>query len=436
MLPGGRRIVSGSYGGRLIVWDFETGRELYRLIGPAGILGLDPLPDGRRVLTAEANGIVRLRDLSEESARLRDLARVGQWERAMAMGSASLKDPRLRLVWAWRCAQNQQWEQATADPSLGAPQAEGMGMRQIPLLDPLLEGQLRSGKGPAAKVVMINLTRRFYIGYVLDRNGRRQENFTLAVGEGFILPCEAKDCFLITEKEGKPLGAFVAGTGANLLVVTEATRSTDIELPRDSEYVDLLVQTVAAHGRSEPAEAVLAQVQNQMPGDPKIDRAIAEAYARWGLWDKAASALARRLDRDPSDHWDWYSAAVLCLQRGDLEGYRRHCRRMLDRFVATDDPAVAERTARVCLLTGETLDDQQRPDQLAERAVRAGGQHASLKWSQQAKALAEYRQGRFPSALEWIDKSQALDAGNAQRYLETENLLIAALATPAAQPRG
>ena len=192
-------------------------------------------------------------------------------------------------------------------------------MRQIPLLDPLLEGQLRSGKGPAARVVMINLTRRFYIGYVLDRNGRREENFTLAVGEGFILPCEAKDCFLMTEKEGKPLGTFVAGTGANLLVVTEAQESARFGLPRDPEYADLLIQAVAARGPSKAAQAFLAQLEKRMPDDPKIDRAIGNAYARWGLWDKAANAFAQQLGRDDADHWDWFCAAVLSLKRGDAK---------------------------------------------------------------------------------------------------------------------
>ena len=115
---------------------------------------------------------------------------------------------------------------------------------------------------------------------------------------------------LLTEKDGKSLGLVVVGTGVNLVVVSEGPRSIDIGLPRDPEYVDLLVQTVAAHGGSELAENFLAQVQKQMPGDPRIDQAIVHVYARWGLWDKAASVLTRRLVRDPSDHGDWYCGAV------------------------------------------------------------------------------------------------------------------------------
>jgi tetratricopeptide (TPR) repeat protein len=301
-------------------------------------------------------------------------------------------------------------------------------MRQIPLLDSLLEGQLRSGKGPAARVVMINLTRRFYIGYVLDRNGRREENFTLAVGEGFILPCEAKDCFLMTEKEGKPLGAFVAGTGANLLVVTESEESARFGMPRDPDYADQLIQAVAARGPAKAAQAFLAQLESRMPDDPKIHRAIGNAYARWGLWDKAANALAQQLRRDDVDHWDWVCAAILSLKRGDAKEYRQLCRRMLDRFATTDDPMVAEHTASICLLSAERVDDQGRPEQLAERAVKAGGEPASLKRFQQARALAEYRQARYTAALAWLEKSRTLDAGPAQRELEPETLLIGALA--------
>jgi serine/threonine-protein kinase len=287
VLRGGHQIVSGDQAGRLIVWDLETGRELFRLNGRAGILGLDPLPDGRAVLTAEANGIVRLRDLSRESARFRDLAGLGQWDEALSLNPTP-RDPRVCLALAWYRAANKQWDNANADTSLAARAADAMGLRPIPLLDPNLEGQLRSGRGPAASVILINLTRRFFNGFVLNKDGRREPVFTLDVGEGFSLPCEAKDCFLMAEKHDKPLGIFIAGTGVSLLVVTEASSSPEITLPRDPDYVNLLLQVVAAQGPSKPAQAFLDQIQKQVRGDPRLDRALADARAHWSQPDKPA----------------------------------------------------------------------------------------------------------------------------------------------------
>jgi serine/threonine-protein kinase len=426
-LPGGNRVVSGSTGGSLIVWDYETGRELHRLLGSAGILGLDPLPDGRRVLTAEANGVVRLRDIAEESARFRELARIGQWQQALALDPAP-KDPRVRLGLAWSLAQAGQWDKANSDPTLAAPATEGMGLRRIPLLDAHLEGQLRSGRGPSAAVVLINLSRRSFNGYVLNRNGKREENFTLEAGEGFVLDCEVKDCFLMAEKNGGPLGTFVAGAGRSLLVVTESPQAAEIVVPRDPEYAELLLQAVAAHGASTPAQAFLTQLEKQIPNVSQIDRAIGNAYASWGQWDKAAAAFTRRLDRDPSDHWDWFCAALLSLQRGDAAAHRQLCRRMLEKFAAMDDPLVAERLAWVCLLTSGKSDENGRPAQLAERAIKAGGEPSALKRFQQSKALVEYRQGRAEGALQWIEKSRAQSAGALDRCLEPMSLLVAALA--------
>src|SRR5262249_52364431 len=57
-----------------------------------------------------------------------------------------------------------------------------------------------------------------------------------------------------------------------------------------------------------------------------------DGYPHPGRPDRAAADFAAALDLSPGDNWDWYRAAVLWAWIGDRDGYRRHCRRMLDRY--------------------------------------------------------------------------------------------------------
>ena len=59
-LPDGRHAVWGTQRGRLVVWDFAEWRELTHFDQGAGHLGIAALPGSFRVLTADADGVVRL----------------------------------------------------------------------------------------------------------------------------------------------------------------------------------------------------------------------------------------------------------------------------------------------------------------------------------------------------------------------------------------
>ena len=73
-----------------------------------------------------------------------------------------------------------------------------------------------------------------------------------------------------------------------------------------------------------------------------------ELYARGGQWQKAAADYAAAIKAHPEDHVLWYQAAAIWLEAGDQDAYRRHCQEMLRRFGETDDPTIAERTAKMC----------------------------------------------------------------------------------------
>jgi hypothetical protein len=83
---------------------------------------------------------------------------------------------------------------------------------------------------------------------------------------------------------------------------------------------------------------------------------------------------------------------------GDPEGYRRACERALDRFSKTSDPAIAERTTKICLLLPNAGVDLNAVSQMAEVATTKATDRGLLGWIELAKCLLQYRQGLFVEA--------------------------------------
>src|SRR5262249_3487586 len=100
-----------------------------------------------------------------------------------------------------------------------------------------------------------------------------------------------------------------------------------------------------------------------------------EGLFRLGRFPAADQTFQEAIRRAPYAHWNWHRDAPLCLLLDDVEGYRRDSRQMLARFSQTDDPKIAERTAKTCLLLPDAVSDLAPVLQLAERAVTGTQQH-------------------------------------------------------------
>jgi serine/threonine protein kinase/WD40 repeat protein/tetratricopeptide (TPR) repeat protein len=129
---------------------------------------------------------------------------------------------------------------------------------------------------------------------------------------------------------------------------------------------------------------------------------LGDTLARLGRWDQALAAIGQLAEMDPGNHWYMYVTAALHLRAGDVAAYRRACRAMLERFGDTDQPDVAERTAKTCLLAPGAVTDLDRVLRLADRAVTGTEKHRWYRWFVFGKALAEYRAGRHAQAVEWL----------------------------------
>jgi WD40 repeat protein/serine/threonine protein kinase/predicted Zn-dependent protease len=174
------------------------------------------------------------------------------------------------------------------------------------------------------------------------------------------------------------------------------------------------------------ADEVFTRVARLRPTDRRLWVARARRFANRAQWREAAPALARAVELDPSDHFGWYCQAALCLELDDAEGYRRACREMLARFRDTDNPNVAERTAKTCLLVPDAVADLAPVVDLVGRATTGREQHGDYPWFLLCRGLADYRAGRFADAVDRLDR--CLAAGGRAPYRDVLAHLVLAMA--------
>ncbi|MBI3850935.1 MAG: serine/threonine protein kinase [Verrucomicrobia bacterium] len=126
--------------------------------------------------------------------------------------------------------------------------------------------------------------------------------------------------------------------------------------------------------------------------------------ARTRHWQEAAADFSRSVEFEPENHEAYHALAPLLVQSGDLQGYRQLCAQELARFRSTSDPRIAERTAKDCLILPDSGVDLSTVNAWADIAVTAGKDRVYAPWFQFCKGLAEYRQGHFAGAVDWMQK--------------------------------
>jgi hypothetical protein len=101
---------------------------------------------------------------------------------------------------------------------------------------------------------------------------------------------------------------------------------------------------------------------------------------------------------------------------------------MLDRFRQTTDPAIAERTAKACLIVPLDGPEQAAACDLADRAVAMAQGHWVQPWAEATRALAAYRREQFADAVAWADHCLSRGPGDWNRELPSHLVRAVALA--------
>jgi serine/threonine-protein kinase len=176
-------------------------------------------------------------------------------------------------------------------------------------------------------------------------------------------------------------------------------------------------------GRLDEAHDHYRQVLRLDPTNWEVLDGLTSVLLRLGRGQEAQATWRKVLDANPPAARAWFGYAELCSFFGQEEEYRRARRALLKRFGASNEPFVAEPVSRACLLLPAAGDELRQAAALADRAMaaRASTPEWVYRYYLFAKGLAEYRQGRWDSAI-------SVMGGEASRVMGPAPRLVLALA--------
>ncbi|MFN0021730.1 MAG: protein kinase domain-containing protein [Pirellulaceae bacterium] len=181
-----------------------------------------------------------------------------------------------------------------------------------------------------------------------------------------------------------------------------------------------LAVTLERQGHLEMAAAGFQEAARLFPEKrAEWKRDMRRMLMRLGRGADVHTAWKKELTAHPTGPDDWLGYAELCLFLKDEVEYRRVRRDLLAQFGATNDPDVAERTGRACLLLPPSADELRQAVALTERAVAVGraGHEYNYPYYRFAEGLARYRQGRFDDAIALMTGDAAQSLGACPRLL-------------------
>jgi tetratricopeptide (TPR) repeat protein len=166
----------------------------------------------------------------------------------------------------------------------------------------------------------------------------------------------------------------------------------------------------AAVPKLRQALEMLEAVASRQPKDDLLNQQlaygftnVAHLYGRRALWQEAAGYLAKAVQRMPTEHLQSYILAHLLTQTGDVEGYRRLCRDMLESFGNLRDPKSAPRAGQAALLLPNAVSDRELLARLAEIGVQDAPSYVR-GFRQVVRGITAYRNGQFTAAIRGIEE--------------------------------
>jgi eukaryotic-like serine/threonine-protein kinase len=170
-----------------------------------------------------------------------------------------------------------------------------------------------------------------------------------------------------------------------------------------------LAAVLRAQGKITEAEHCIDEALQLKPklygsGHWKSFAALGDLQARHGRFAEAAAEYAKAIELSADADDAWYCRAISLFASGQLEAYRDVCHQSLQRFANTTDFATADRIAKDYLLLPGSGPDLQTAARMIETAVSANSNHQYSAWFQFGQGLAEYRQGRYVRAADWMQQ--------------------------------
>jgi WD40 repeat protein/serine/threonine protein kinase/tetratricopeptide (TPR) repeat protein len=178
---------------------------------------------------------------------------------------------------------------------------------------------------------------------------------------------------------------------------------------------------LARSGDPAAAQQDLARAEERNVSAAEAHQPLGAAYAERSQWEQAAAALGRAVADPRASSLAWTQHAILCLHRGDRDGYHKACAGILERFRNSTNPVDSFRICWVWSLAPQARDDLAGPIGLAEKEVARAP--TSFVWRNSLGALL-LRQGKPEAAL--IHLEEALKLHGTGGLVETRLFLARA----------
>jgi serine/threonine protein kinase/WD40 repeat protein len=160
----------------------------------------------------------------------------------------------------------------------------------------------------------------------------------------------------------------------------------------------------ARDGQWEQALLAYTKAIDKDPNNTAVRQLRTTASVELARWQQAAADLAKVLELQEPDPWLCFEDAAVRLQLKDVEGYRKVCKRMLERFGESADVECVVALAHACVLAPQAPGDARKIQQLAERRMAlTPAPSGHYEWSAHVLSLAHYRAGQPEKAVRLLE---------------------------------
>ncbi len=222
---------------------------------------------------------------------------------------------------------------------------------------------------------------------------------------------------------GAVVAALVLGLVVSLHLWLQAEKgwALEKEMRTISDVADKLAAAgyFLSRGEFAQAEELMDHVPPVVRQAAAVFNMIGDLHAYRGEWPPALTNYTRAIQADPTNHYAYHLLSPVLVAMGNLGAYQQHREKMLRCFGGTSDPTTAERIGRDCLLLAPAASQLPILAKMAETAVKDPTPNGWMKF---VKGFAEYRQGHFASAVNWL-QAAAGQSGDPALTLQVDAVL-------------